>query len=689
MGEFVGGDYVSELAVEIRNDIAAMIRPKDRVSVVESSERHVNVRTASGGRQKWDKSLTPYMIEPMNCLNSRLYDAVIFIGPAQSGKTQGLITNFMAYIIKYDPSDSLIMQTTKGTARDFDTQVIKRAFRDSPDLKDELAPGSKSDNTYDKVFKSGAILFQRWPSINEISGKPLKYVMMTDYDRMSQDIDGEGSPFSLGQQRTAKFLSRGMTVVDTSPGFEITDPNYKLRHKHEAPPCGGGLSLFNMGDMRRWYVECPECGEYFMPPPDESGLKFDHDRDLFGATISEITREIKYVCTANGCLIDLKLKRQMNQTGIWVPDGCFIENGELRGDRINTRIATFWFPGIFAAYSDQTSIVAKYLNGYREYDITGSEQNLKTVINVNFGSPYLPRHLAELKQEGGLSSRLEELPRYYVPEQARVLFASVDIQNGKTGRFVVKVHAVGKYLEQWPVDRFEIAFNENDGIKRRVEPGVYQEDWDLLLDRVINASYKTHSGRKMMIHLTAIDSGGLGRTTDYSYQFYRKLRRFGLASKVILIKGGSSDNKSPITPSFGKDSRGNPMKDVPISLLNSDSFKEMVNSMLDRTLPDGMMMHFPHWYEENWYDELRAEIRGEGGKWKKLRERNEELDLCCYILACCWFLGMNSERFDWDKHMWCAPIESNSNVVDIDTARVLREVKPAKKQKQKRSSYLL
>jgi phage terminase large subunit GpA-like protein len=213
-------------AASIRRDIAKLVRPRERIAVSEAAERYVNVRTASGGVDKWNPELTTYIVEPMNCLNSRQYDAVVFVGPAQSGKTQGLITNFMAYIIKCDPADFLIMQTTKGTARDFDTQVIKRAFRDSPELKKELAPGSKSDNTYDKVFKSGAILFQRWPSINEISGKPLKYVLITDYDRMTQNVDGEGSPFALGQQRTAKFLSRGMTLVETSPGFEITDPKF-------------------------------------------------------------------------------------------------------------------------------------------------------------------------------------------------------------------------------------------------------------------------------------------------------------------------------------------------------------------------------------------------------------------------------------------------------------------------------
>lgn len=659
-------------AIEIRRGIAKMVRPPERITVTEAAERYVNVRTASGGRQKWDASLTPYMVEPMNCLNNRRYDAVIFVGPAQSGKTQALITNFMAYVIKCEPADFLIMQTTKGTARDFDTQVIKRAFRDSPELKSELAPGSKSDNTYDKVFKSGSILFQRWPSINEISGKPLKYVLITDYDRMTQNVDGEGSPFALSQQRTAKFLSRGVTLVETSPGFEITDPTHKSHYKHEAPTCGGALSLYNMGDMRRWYVQCPECGEYFMPPPDERGLCFDHDRDLFGATLTDLIRPVKFLCASNGCLIDSRRKRDMNQTGLWVPEGCRIIDGQVTGEGLKSRIASFWFPGILAAYSETNSLVEKYLKAHREYDITGSEENLKTIINVNFGAPYLPRHLAEINEGGALSARAEYLDRYYVPEAARMLVAAVDIQNGRSGRFVVQVHAVGIGLEQWPVDRFDIAFSERDGAKRRIDPGIYQEDWELLIDRVINASYKTPDGRKMLIHLVVIDTGGNGNTTDFAYQFFRKLRKMGLSNKVMLVKGGSKDDKSPIVKSFGKDSQGRQMKDVPLYILNTNRFKDKVNAMLDRVLPGGLFLHFAHWLEDSFYDELKAEMRTTAGKWEKLRERNEALDLCVYILAGCWHLRLNDERFDWNVHGWCAPLATNINVVDIETARAVR-----------------
>jgi len=380
----------------------------------------------------------------------------------------------------------------------------------------------------------------------------------------------------------------------------------------------------------------------------------------------------------------------MNAGGKWVPAGCKIENGEITGESVGGRIASFWFPGIFAAYSDPASLVEKYLKSHREYDITGSEENLKTVVNVGFGAPYMPQHLVDNENREGLSERVEHLDRYFVPDDARLLIASVDVQGGKMSRFVVQVHAIGIGLEQWVVDRFDIAFTENETEKRRINPGSYLEDWQLLIPRVIMASYKTSSGKKMLVHKAVIDTGGEGDTTNNAYQFYRKLRKAGMAGKVMLIKGGSGGKmESPIIGTYGKDPSGRQMKEIPLFLLNTNFFKDIVASILRRVSPGGMYMHFPQWLDEGFFDELRAEVRKDNGKWEKISPRNETLDLCVYILAGCWKLGLNSDRFNWSSPpSWAAEHGLNSNVVDRDDALKKRTNKP-KVKKPKRNSSLL
>ena len=45
----------------------------------------------------------------------------------------------------------------------------------------------------------------------------LPRVLLTDYDRMPDDVDGEGSPFDLARGRTRTFGSRAYVVAESSP----------------------------------------------------------------------------------------------------------------------------------------------------------------------------------------------------------------------------------------------------------------------------------------------------------------------------------------------------------------------------------------------------------------------------------------------------------------------------------------
>lgn len=47
--------------------------------------------------------------------------------------------------------------------------------------------------------------------------------------------------------------------------------------------------------------------------------------------------------------------------------------------------------GPAAAYQTLSQLVYKLLTAEQEYETTGSEETLKTVINTDWGLPYLPR----------------------------------------------------------------------------------------------------------------------------------------------------------------------------------------------------------------------------------------------------------------------------------------------------------
>ncbi len=127
-------------AKEIRRDIANAIKAPRRMRVSEAVAEYMRVPLGGGNSVKWDKHTAAYMLEPMDCLNSREYDAVIFVGPARTGKTIGLIDGWITYSIICDPSDFLLVQLTQEKASEHSRKRLDRTFRCSPEIAKRLSP---------------------------------------------------------------------------------------------------------------------------------------------------------------------------------------------------------------------------------------------------------------------------------------------------------------------------------------------------------------------------------------------------------------------------------------------------------------------------------------------------------------------------------------------------------------------
>lgn len=159
----------------------------------------MRVPKGAGNSVPWDPELTPYIIEPMNCPASREYDAVIFVGPARTGKTIGLIDGWIVYTIVCDPSDMLVVQMTEDKAREHSKKRLDRTFRSSAAVKKRMSPRRNDNNVHDKTFRDGSFLKIGWPSVNIMSSSDYRFVALTDYDRFPENIDSEGDGFSPPQ----------------------------------------------------------------------------------------------------------------------------------------------------------------------------------------------------------------------------------------------------------------------------------------------------------------------------------------------------------------------------------------------------------------------------------------------------------------------------------------------------------
>lgn len=681
-----------ETAKAARTDSGYILRAPRRMRVADAVAQYMRVPMGAGNSVPWDPLVAPYVIEPMNCLASREYDAVIFVGPARTGKTIGLIDGWVIYNVICDPADMLIIQMTEEKAREHSKKRLARTFRVSPEVVSRLSPNKNDNNVYDRTFLAGNYLKIGWPSVNIMSSSDYKCVALTDYDRFPEDIDGEGDAFSLASKRTTTFMSSGMTLVESSPGRDVKDVKWRRTSPHEAPPTTGILSLYNRGDRRRWYWPCPHCGEYFQPCGDVvAGF-----RDIADPVLAS---EAAYIqCPSCSGRIMPEQKRELNGRGVWLRDGESINaDGSRYGDPRRSRIASFWMEGPAAAYQTLSQLVYKLLTAEQEYETTGSEEILKTVINTDWGLPYLPRASMEQRKSELLEQRAEPVPSRSVPDGVNFLVATVDVQAGRHRRFVVQVTGYGSRGERWIIDRYNITQSlrgDSDGESQRIDPASYPEDWDVLLTDVFHKSWPLASdpSQQMRLMAMAVDSGGEDGVTDNAYKFWRRCRRDGLGKRIYLFKGDSIRRAKLISRTFPDNTgrtgrRAQAAGDVPLWLLQTDALKDRVNNALWRDSPGPGYVHFPDWLGSWFYDELTYEERSSDGKWSKPgRGANEAFDLMVYAEALVILHGYEKIRWpdapEWaSRETWLECVqdstEPSSSPEPVST--------PVKKQKRKKT----
>jgi phage terminase large subunit GpA-like protein len=684
------------------------LMPPNRVTVSEGAAASLRIVRPGGGSGPYNPAETPYMIEPMNMLGNRRVRAVCFVGGSQAGKTAALLDGWMTHAVVNDPGDMLMVQMTQDKAREYSKQRIDRAIRNSPDLRALLGASSSEDNTHDKAFRNGMWLRIAWPTASNMASTSYRYTVGTDYDRWEDNIDGEGDGFSLMQGRSKTFGSRGKNAVESSPGRPLTDPNWSPQTPHEAPPVKGILGIYNRSDRRRYYWPCPHCGEFNQASPGLGLFRLASDDELLESIrtldIDAYVRDHNRVICSVGCgaLIGPEHKRDMNARGVWLADGLTIDAQQRIGGTARTSsIAGYWLGGAAAAYLSWEDMLRKHMQALLEYALTGSELPLQATVNTDQAAPYMSRHLQESTRRAGghPKDRTEDdLQQYVVPAWARFVVATVDVQGGKNARFIVQVEAIGIDQERAIIDRYAITESAREGYggPAPLDPAGYAEDWDVLTNKVVLATYRCEgSDREMRVFRTAVDTGGEDGVTERAYAWWRRLRRDGHSQRVVLTKGDKGRYNWLVRESMVGGPKGT-KGDVPLKLLNASQFKDQVLNGFKRASPGPGYYHVPTprsakfpegWLLESWFDELFAETRNADGSYTQVKKRNEALDLCGMARALCEILGVNRPRFWASPPAWAQPWDSNSEVITREERRAEKQKAPAVR-RSSRSSYL-
>lgn len=673
-------DTLEELIVAT----ADAVKSPERLTVTEAAKKYVKISVPGTYVGDFDPNFAPYLNEPADTLTSLNYTGMVFAAPARVGKTQ-LFFNWMTHTAICDPADMMIVNMTMSHSRDWSTGDLKRFIAANPDLKKRLVPGKKADNTYDKSFISGMRLLIKWPSITELSGKTIPRMWCNDYDRIDQNIDGQGNLFDLARKRTTTYKRFGMTVAEGSPGFPITDPKWVPSTPHEAPPCepSGILGLYNRGDRRRRYWRCFECKGAFEP-------SFNLFHWPKSADKMESAEQVVLVCPHCGHYMTQAQRRELDIEGKWLKEGeTWLPSGEVVGTPRRSDIASFWLKGPPAAFQDWKLMVLNYLNASEEYELTGDEESLKTTTNTDQGEAYLPKALQNGRLPEELMARAQDWggtrDEPVVPHGVRFLVATIDVQKQA---FVVQVHGVGVGGDMWIVDMFKVLISKRkdprDGSYLPIRPDAYPEDWQVLVEKVLERTYTLNddSGRVMSIKAVSCDMSGEAGVSVNAVNFWRWLRDKhgeGLHNRFQLVKGEPAPSAPLIRTGYPeatkKDRHSSLRGDVPVLFINSTKAKDKIAGMLGRVDPAtgeialvGGQVNFPIWAEKWFYQQLTAETRGPVRWENPNKKRNEAFDLLTYAYATCLNTRQVSPSLDhirWqDPPAWAKEWDQNILVYD-------------------------
>ncbi|WP_323764586.1 terminase gpA endonuclease subunit [Marinovum sp.] len=673
-------------ARDLLADAMPLLDAPSRMAPIEAAARYVRVETR-GVWQNFDPDVTPYMIEPVNTVQSRLYKGGAFVGPSQSGKTMALITTALHPVV-CDPAPVLVIHMDRPSRDRWVEESLNPVIRNSPEVRDRLGR-ARDDDTFSRKRFRGMRLNLGYPTPQWLSSAKYRLVAMTDYDHFPPELGvrkeaPEGSPFDMGMQRIKTFLSRGFVFAESTPAWPVIRADWQpdKAAPHEFPPVRFGIvPLYNRGTRGRWYWQCRDCDALFQP----AFAHLHYDETLSPRAAGE-TAEME--CQACGALIGPHHKTEFNRQAHRGRGG-WLHEAEQGGDLVpmgdsairGTEIASWALDGAAATFANWSDLVSRRIEAQRQLEELGEDIQLSRFYYTDVGVPYLRPSLGK---DDGLSvqflrDQAQPVAKGMAPDWVRFVVVSVDVQNTW---FPVQVTGFGADGSSVVIDRFDLmqppadapgADPDVDGNTRRIQPPRYEEDWAVLeplADRVIPVSGRDYGLRPIGV---VVDFQGAPGVSDNAEKFLLARRRAGEGSKWRLSRGQGGWKVPRIRyaePERG--SGGKAARKIKLLTMGVDRLKDtLASAMLKAEAGAAGAMYLPDWMAGNeaQLDEYVAEERLPDGWDKKAgKQRNEGMDLSVQARALAEHKGLL--RIDPQAPPpWAIGGGENINAVPLGTAR--------------------
>lgn len=598
------------------------LRPDPAQTVDEWADAHVRLPPFVAESGPWRTSRTPFLREIMQCLSpSHPCHQVVFMKPVQIGGTQSAV-NWLGYVIARSLGSMLVFEPTKDLAKKISDEKVQPMLDATPALQGKVKEVRERDsgNTiFKKSYLSGFVNFIGCNSAVGMRFSSAGNIVVDEVDACPADVNGEGHPVDLAKKRAATFPRWKLFLLSTPLEAELS----RIEPEYEA------------GSRGRYYVPCPFCGHLQHLQWGQLVFTFDGMPDPARAA---------YRCAGCAALIPEHAKTWMmdEARARWIHED---PDNPIRSFHLNLLYQPYGWALSWSA------LATDWLKATAEAK-TGDVRALKTFVNTVLAETWEEK--GEKADESALYKR-REVYAAPCPAGVLVLTAAVDVQDN---RLEAEIKGWGVGEECWA-----IAYRVFPGSP--AQPTVWKELADWLARKWAHAC-----GLQLRIEAVTVDTGG--HHTKEAYWFVRRYR-----GRCYALKGSSLQGAPLVPPRPTKPKGAN----VHLYYVGTVAAKDTIFPRLALTEQGPGYLHYPvaDEYDEEYFAQLAAEEKRNkydrgvqtGYHYKKIRSRNEALDLTVYNLAAVALLNPNFEKLT-EKQAAFVPQEELT--VDEETGEELEPV---------------
>lgn len=587
---------------------------------------------------QFNRNVAPHLNEILECLHpDSPYTHVTSMKSVQSANTTTVAENGMGAWIDYKLGSCLFLTSTKGIGNIRSSSAID-VMIDNAKLKIKPMSERMKRKTGDKAnYKEFAgnikLLISSYRSIADLKSNTFHFIVCDEWDEAAAELKGQGDIAGIIDGRTMG-LRRYKVLYISTPSEMKTSRIYKS---------------FLEGDQRKFNMPCPLCGELQIPNLKgrglDYGLTFTREKHERTGNKILIPESVRYTC--KHCKKDFyeSKKQWMLENGVWIPTA-------IPEDR---KKASFHSPGFISPFLGWERMCQQFINTKFGEDVLKFKDFTINYLGLPWANQEKTPEWQTLKDRSEDYSLGEVPPGEIVQENNEqyyngglVLFGGVDVQGD---RLELKVTAFGADSNRWIVDK-KVFFGKTENID---DPCYYNLD-----DFVYNHTYK----------ILDIDCFIMGCGMDCGYDPRYAKRGKDFSNKASIVYDFVADRQDRFIAVMGvsKEKTMGIIKEAKISDVRTSltkrynvhvsALKELIMNVIDKSNGYGTI-HFPKYQmigeskkeiPNNFYQGFLSEVYSEisPGKygWKKIFERNENLDTYIYSVAAAEYFGVNNWNRD-------------------------------------------